>query len=38
LNRSEALVKIRAAVSDPHPHVRRAAQKTLDRLEGKGGK
>lgn len=33
LNRSEALVKIREAVSDPHPHVRRAAQKTLDQLD-----
>lgn len=36
LNRSEALIKIREAVNDPHPHVRRAAQKTLDIFEGKG--
>lgn len=33
LSRSEALVKIRAAIADPHPHVRRAAQKTLDHLD-----
>lgn len=33
LNRSEALVKIREAVSDPHPHVRRAAQKTLEQIQ-----
>lgn len=37
LNRSEALIKIREAAADEHPHVRRAAQKTLDRLEGKAG-
>lgn len=36
LNRSEALVKIREATRDPHPHVRRAAQKTLDQIEKKG--
>lgn len=35
LNRSEALVKIREATSDPHPHVRRAAQKTLEQIEKK---
>jgi len=33
LSRSEALIKIREAVNDPHPHVRRAAQKTLDQLD-----
>jgi HEAT repeats len=33
LSRSEALVKIRQAINDPHPHVRRAAQKTLDQLD-----
>jgi hypothetical protein len=33
LSRTEALAKIREAVNDPHPHVRRAAQKTLDQLE-----
>jgi hypothetical protein len=33
LSRSEALVKIREAVTDSHPHVRRAAQKTLDQLD-----
>ena len=37
LNRSEAMIKIRAAVHDKHPHVRRAAQKTLERLDGKPG-
>lgn len=35
LNRSEALVKIREATNDPHPHVRRAAQKTLEQIEKK---
>lgn len=35
LNRSEALVKIREAVNDPHPHLRRAAQKTLEQIEGR---
>jgi hypothetical protein len=35
LSRTEALVKIREAVNDPHPHVRRAAQKTLDQLDKK---
>ena len=33
LSRSEALTKIREAVNDAHPHVRRAAQKTLDQLD-----
>lgn len=33
LSRTEALVKIREAVNDPHPHVRRAAQKTLDQID-----
>jgi len=33
LSRSEALIKIREAVNDQHPHVRRAAQKTLDQLD-----
>lgn len=33
LSRSEALAKIREAIEDPHPHVRRAAQKTLDQLD-----
>lgn len=33
LSRSEALVKIREAVNDPHPHVSRAAQKTLALLD-----
>lgn len=32
VSRSEALLKIREAVNDDHPHVRRAAQKTLDVL------
>jgi hypothetical protein len=32
LSRTEALIKIREAVNDPHPHVRRAAQKTLDQI------
>lgn len=35
LSRSEAMVKIREAVNDAHPHVRRAAQKTLDQLDKK---
>lgn len=38
LNRSEAIIKIREALHDVHPHVRRAAQKTLERLEGKAEK
>lgn len=33
LSRSEALAKIREAINDPHPHVRRAALKTLDQLD-----
>jgi hypothetical protein len=33
LDRAEALARIRDALADPHPHVRRAAQKTLDQVE-----
>lgn len=33
LSRSEALTKIREAINDTHPHVRRAAQKTLEQLD-----
>ena len=32
LSRSEAIERLRAAVNDPHPHVQRAARKTLDKL------
>jgi len=32
LSRSAALAKIKEAVNDPHPHVKRAAQKTLEQL------
>jgi len=32
INRTAALTRVQEAVSDPHPHVRRAAQKTLQQL------
>lgn len=32
LSRSEAIECLRAAVNDPHPHVQRAARKTLEKL------
>jgi len=35
LSRSEAIAHLREAVNDPHPHVQRAARKTLDKLESK---
>lgn len=35
MNRSEAVTRLQEAVNDPHPHVRRAAQKTLDRLKNR---
>jgi len=33
LSRTEALAKIREAMNDVHPHLRRAAQKTLNQLD-----
>ncbi|MGH9429416.1 MAG: HEAT repeat domain-containing protein [Terriglobia bacterium] len=33
ISRSEAMARLREAASDPHPHVQRAAQKTLQKLE-----
>lgn len=33
INRSEAILKLKEAVNDPHPHVRNAAVKTLRKLE-----
>lgn len=35
VDRNAALDKIRAATNDPHPHVRRAATKTLEQLQKK---
>lgn len=35
ISRSAALGKLQAAVQDPHPHVRRAATKTLQQLQAK---
>jgi hypothetical protein len=35
LSRSEAIARLREAVNDPHPHVQRAAQKTLQKLQAK---
>ena len=35
LSRSEAIEHLRAAVNDPHPHVQRAARKTLEKLTAK---
>jgi hypothetical protein len=35
ISRSTALEKLQAAVNDPHPHVRRAAMKTLQQLQSK---
>lgn len=35
LSRSAALAKIKEAVNDPHPHVKRAAQKTLEQLSAR---
>ena len=35
LSRSEAVSRLREAVNDPHPHVQRAAQKTLQKLGSK---
>ena len=32
INRTEAILKLKEAVNDPHPHVRNAAQKTLQKL------
>lgn len=33
INRSEAIARLREALEDPHPHVRNAAAKTLQKLE-----
>ena len=33
LSRSEAIARLREAVNDPHPHVQRAARKTLEKLQ-----
>lgn len=33
INRSEAITRLREALEDPHPHVRNAAAKTLQKLE-----
>lgn len=35
LSRTEALTQLQRAQADPHPHLRRAAAKTLKQLEGK---
>lgn len=35
LSRSEAIAQLQASLQDPHPHIRRAAQKTLDQLQPK---
>lgn len=35
LSRSEAIEHLSAAVNDPHPHVQRAARKTLEKLQTK---
>lgn len=35
ISRTIALVRVREAVSDPHPHIRRAAAKTLQQLNPK---
>lgn len=35
VNRSEAIARLQRAVADPHPHIRSAAAKTLDRLARK---
>lgn len=35
ISRSEAIIHLRAAIDDPHPHLRRAAQRTLDKLQPK---
>jgi hypothetical protein len=35
LSRSEAMVRLKEAVNDPHPHVQRAAQKTLQKMGSK---
>jgi hypothetical protein len=36
ISRSAAMDKLTIAVNDPHPHIRRAAAKTLDQLKPKG--
>jgi hypothetical protein len=33
LSRSEAVARLREAINDPHPHVQRAARKTLEKLQ-----
>jgi hypothetical protein len=38
INRTAALSRVRAALDDPHPHVRRAAQKTVEQLTARTAK
>lgn len=35
ISRSEAITRLREAINDPHPHVQRAAQNTLQKLQVK---
>ena len=38
INRTAALSRVRAALTDPHPHVRRAAEKTIEHMAARVAK